>query len=456
MRTGLFFAALIERATGIVMPERDFLRLEKLAAERAAYHGLSNVRSYLKMLRRDRDSEEWRFILGQITVKESSLFRGEAQFEVLREEIIPEWIRSGREKLKIWSAGCARGEEPATIAVIMSEIGVPPPGTIQIIATDVDREALRRAEKAIFSPRAVRRVPQDILSTYFVRNQNGFQLRRPYRSIIEFRYFNLVDIPYPPQWKEFDVVFLRNVLIYFRQQQQGEVIRAVVDSMRHGAYLFAGPSESLWNLHSGLRRQGKEGCFVYRKTSSLPSTEEDNVSRKLPDISFRVREGLIRHPSTGRSRDLSQAPDPKTCPLDRNHLIKEIVSELSRGRIDRSEALLAGERRNPTNPLWRALEGITFRLQGRKEEALRSFRAALYLDESLYQLRYLMAKTLDELGWEDRARAEYLSVLRSLKMGGGKELPELTALGVPGRVSLEKLCRDALDSRLTEPRNQPG
>lgn len=449
MRTGLVFAALIERMTGIVLPEREFERLGDLAAVRASMLGLEGPGAYLHLLRRKKDSREWRYILQQITIKESSLFRGPAQFNVLCQEIIPERMAAGRREIRIWSAGCARGEEPATLAVVLAECPLPPGVRIRIFATDVDREAMMQGKRAEFSRRAIRRTPPDLLDRYFVCENSRYRLKEAYSSRIEFSYFNLVDLPFAEEWRDFDVIFLRNVLIYFRETVQGEVIRAVADSLSEGGYLFVGPSESLWSIDSGLSRHSFSSCFAYRKGGggSPEGIENRPVSQSLPGTPFFPDENTVE----GRE-DEGQGIGPADAGVsaDSSRRLRELVALISKGRFDLADQLLMRSGIDPVDARLGAVEGIIFRCKGKKEEAVRSFRAALYLDESLYQVRYLLALSLKEAGWADRARVEFEAVLKMLSTGGGREIQELAPLEIPGRLALEQLCRGELGWVLRE------
>jgi len=455
VRAGLVFAALIERMTGIVLPEREFSRLEELAVLRAEMLGLEDAAAYLRLLRREKDSKEWRYIMQQITIKESSLFRGPAQFRALCNDILPERIAADRKELKIWSAGCARGEEPATLAVVLAQCRAVDDIRVRIFATDVDREAMVQGKFGEFSERAVRRIPGDVLEKYFIHTNSTYRLKERYRSDIEFSYFNLVDLPFPRDWSDFDVIFLRNVLIYFRESVQTEVIQAVASSLAEGGYLFVGPSESLWSIDSGLSRCSFSSCFAYRRGAreELRREEHDDPTEfsgiLLPgeeqgpqSISHSLPEDAV-HSEPAESSDPGAAESSE---VDVLRLIRDLVSKVAAGRFDLAEQMRMGVEADPVDARLQALEGIISRCEGKKAEAVRCFRASLYLDPGLYQVRYLLALSLRETGWEERAREEFESILKTLSTGGGAEIPEFAPLALPGRPALEKLCREALGS----------
>lgn len=459
MREGLVFAALIERVTGIVLPEWEFARLGEIARERAETLGLEDSSAYLQLLRRERDSREWRYLLQRITIKESSLFRGPAQFAALCDEIIPERIAAGRDELRIWSAGCARGEEPATLAVCLAECKIPSGIRTRIFATDVDREAMAQGMRAEFSARAVRRLPEELLARYFTHENSQYRLQKQRVPEIEFSYFNLVDIPFPQEWRDFDVIFLRNVLIYFRESVLVEVIGAVTASLAEGGYLFVGPSESLWSIDSGLSRRSFSNCFAYRKHAPDSEIERSRYVPKLKlDLPIVVQKISVE--SEGKT-DFSR-PSGGSAPKSKSEsrLVREIVFEISIGRFDLAHQLLEESEMDPIDARLRALEGILYRCEGRKEEAVRSFRAALYLNENLYQVRYLLAVCLSDVGWTERAKEEFKTVLEMLSIGRGEEIPEFAPLDIPGYLTLQQLCKEGLaalqDPELTSAFSAPN
>ena len=152
-------AELIEDLSGIVVPEHDLGRLGILAQERAVATGRRDVGDYFAFLRRDPGSNEWPVLLSRITNKESYLFRGHAQFEALESTILPELANRLRDHhLKVWCAGCARGEEAATLAIVLADSPLVGSWNWQILATDVDPAALAEAREGIFGRRAVAKV----------------------------------------------------------------------------------------------------------------------------------------------------------------------------------------------------------------------------------------------------------------------------------------------------------
>ena len=190
-------AALVEEVSGIVFPPAQLGFLADLLARRAALAGFRDVHAYLDALEHGALEEEWRHLLPAITVKESFLFRVPEQFRALREQLLPELAatRAGT-PLRLWSAGCAHGEEPATLAIVLAESGLPP-ATWSVLATDVDERALQVAQEGVFSQRAVSQVPGELLERWFQDRGERWALDRELLARIDFRRVNLVREPFP-------------------------------------------------------------------------------------------------------------------------------------------------------------------------------------------------------------------------------------------------------------------
>jgi chemotaxis protein methyltransferase CheR len=255
-------AQLIEATSGFVVSEQGYPTLQSFVVQRIERGGFRDVERYVDYLRRHPDSEEWRHILSKITIKESYLFRAKAQFDALSSTVLNEISerRSGR-RLRVWCAGCARGEEAATLAIVLADHPVVGDWSWSVLATDVDQTALADARRGVYASRAVSRVPAATLARHFVRRGEQFQLADELLRKIEFRRLNLVEQSLDLGESDFDVVFLRNVLIYFRPELQRRVVETVEQSLSEDGILFLGPSESL--LHLGSRLHARDGgdCF---------------------------------------------------------------------------------------------------------------------------------------------------------------------------------------------------
>ncbi|MCW8985775.1 MAG: protein-glutamate O-methyltransferase CheR, partial [Thermoanaerobaculales bacterium] len=271
-------ARLIENASGFVIGDRNTDTLASFVEARVARGGFAGVERYIDYLRRHPDSEEWRHLLSKITIKESYLFRAHAQFEALVNTILGEIAgRRADRRLRVWCAGCARGEEAATLAIVLADHPIIGSWEWSVLATDVDEAALADADGGVYGPRAVGRVPAATLERHFVRHGHRFELSPELHQRIEYRRLNLVEQPLDLADELFDVIFLRNVLIYFRPEIQRRVIESVEERLEPDGSLFLGPSESLIHLGTKLQARDLGDCFCYRRPPISGDDRTDTV-----------------------------------------------------------------------------------------------------------------------------------------------------------------------------------
>jgi chemotaxis protein methyltransferase CheR len=461
-------AGLIEQNAGNVVPESHFPFLDRILLARVRAVGLDGRKAYLEALREGRLEGEWAQLLPQITIKESYLFRTPQQFVAI-EALLPRLleVRAAERRLAVWSAGCAHGEEAATLAVVLAEQAALAGWDWRIVATDVDEVALAAARRCTFAGRAMARVPAAYVERWFVPRGAGFQLHPELRSRIEFRAANLVQEPYPFTDVNFALVFLRNVLIYFRPELQRQVVTSVVRRLAPDGVLFVGPSESLWQLGLPLAPLELDGCFGYTRASageggprrgrSLVARGPEPRSRSGPAGRAPVAgggggRGGVATPQravAGReSGEVVTAPASASSTPVRAAVASSVphlvAAALADGRLAAAAAALATALAvEPTNAPLRAFEGLRFDLESETEAALRAYRAALFLDPELFQVRLLCADLLRRGGDVAAAQRHYREALRTLGGGGGRELPGTGTL-LPDREAARRRCEAAL------------
>ena len=264
--------ALVRDVTGNVIPPARFSFLEEVALRRAHSRGFPGLPEYVRALASREIEDEWKSLIALITVKESYFFRAPQQFEGLRIHLLPKLIRarSASRHLRIWSAACARGEEPATLAMLLAEEPTLAGWDWTIVATDVDEEALAGARLGLYGERAVSQVPPALLARWFTRRGKLYELDPSLRARIDYRKLNLAHPPFPLPFPEHDLILLRNVLIYFRRPLQRWVMSQVSQLLApHGA-LFLGASETLWQIQDDLEPVDLGSCFCYRHREARP------------------------------------------------------------------------------------------------------------------------------------------------------------------------------------------
>lgn len=449
-------AVVIEQTTGNVIPEGQYPHLRDVVARRAAEAGYTGLEPYVAALERGTLHQEWRKLLPDITIKESFLFRIPEQFDALARDLLPAIIerRPASHTLRVWSAGCARGEEPATLAIVLSESACLAGRSWEVLATDVDEDALAEARRGEFGKRAVARVPEAVLSRYFERRGDRFALDPSLLERIEYRPFNFFTSAYSSLGTKFDLVFLRNVLIYFSPESQRGVVSRVVSRLAGDGYLFLGHSESLWQLNETMLPVELEHCFAYRPLAGNEDSGGHRALRLLPKaeptkkVPRPSRNQVKAEPATERRRaeprSIERSGSEPPPPTFRGSL-EASARALAENRLDEARELL--EQSLPahkSDAFAHALHGLIRDLSGESDKAVAAYRAALFLDPEIFQVRFLLAQRFESLGLVSRARNEYRQVLTSLENGRSHDLASLLPGLLPGREEIGKRCRKAL------------
>jgi chemotaxis protein methyltransferase CheR len=217
--------------------------------------GLRTFREYFRYVEEDQTGRELSELVDALSTNKTSFFREPVHFEFLRDSALPE-LRQKNLPLRFWSAGCSSGEEPYTLAMVLSE-ELPEPETrrVRILGTDISSRMLARAREGIYDESAVRPIPPLLLGKYFQR----LGARPPHRYRVNDQLLNMVQVarlnlfgPWPMK-RCFTVIFCRNVIIYFDKPEQQQLIQRFWDILAPGGYLFIGHSESLAGLSHCFR-----------------------------------------------------------------------------------------------------------------------------------------------------------------------------------------------------------
>ena len=239
--------------------------------------GIKNYSAYYSLITSSVGKREFDELLNLILIKETFFFRDERQLKVLINNILPELLeREKGEEIKIWSAGCAAGEESYSLAMAIIEAF--PHGSINfsIYATDVSVEALKQAKEGIYNKSSMRAIDKAVLNKYFTQREGRYYLNDQVKQRVRFDIVNLIEPAVPTEKDRFDIIFCRNVIIYFRIETVKTVIRRLYDMLGAGGYLFIGHSESLWQISDKFELVEIDGVFLYRKNGKgrvAPSTK---------------------------------------------------------------------------------------------------------------------------------------------------------------------------------------
>jgi chemotaxis protein methyltransferase CheR len=261
-------ASFVQSELGIKMPESKVQMMQGRLARRARELGLASIEAYCALLFSPNGAERERVhLIDAVTTNKTDFFREPGHFEYLTRTVLPELERSRKTSASFWSAACSSGEEPYTLAMVLSEFGLANPGfSFQILATDISTKMLEAARHGIYTESQVEPVPSWMQAKYLMAGKGERAAQRrivpALRKTVSFHRLNLMRDHYGVK-HTFDVIFCRNVLIYFDRPTQEAVVNKLCKHLRPGGYLFIGHSESVSGLHVPLT---PAGAACLRKT----------------------------------------------------------------------------------------------------------------------------------------------------------------------------------------------
>lgn len=266
------FREFFYRKTGIRFEDSKRYFVDKRLVERIEATGTDNFRSYFTMLRFQASGEELQTLTNLMTVNETYFFREEYQFKCLVNSLLPEVIKTKRpgSTLRIWLIPSSSGEEPYSIALYLTEYWPDiEKWDVELISSDIDTDILKRAREGKYSPRSVQHVPKHLLAKHFKKLPDGdYQISDDYRQAVEFTRVNLNEPADTRPYRGFDVIFCRNLLIYFDDLSRAKAAEVFFDALNPGGFICLGHSESMSRITSLFKVRKFPEAIVYQKPES--------------------------------------------------------------------------------------------------------------------------------------------------------------------------------------------
>jgi chemotaxis protein methyltransferase CheR len=258
----------IYKRSGMWFSESSKYLLQKRLSPRARELNFDTFQKYFYFLQYDPRAEaEFDQIFDLVTTNETYFFREPAQLQAFTEEIVPDLLsKKALRKIRIWSAGCSSGEEPYSIAMLLQEAGWYEKAAFEIFASDINQQVLSKARKGMYRENAFRATSEELRGKYFNREADGsWQIRDEIRNRVSFGRLNLYDEARVSLLGHLDVVFCRNVIIYFDDASKRVVVKNFYNRLVDGGYLLLGHSESLISLSTQFRLRHLKHDMVYQK-----------------------------------------------------------------------------------------------------------------------------------------------------------------------------------------------
>lgn len=284
------FRDFILEKSGIYFAENKMYLLTERLSRRMVELGINSFRDYFYLVKYDISQSELQTLMNLITTPETSFLRNEPQWQALVEEVIPSICERKAEErsaktLRFWSAGCSTGEEPYTLAMMLRE-HLPnfSDWTIEILANDISEEALRKARQGEYTGSTLRKVPPELLNKYFEQKDRVLQVVPEIREMVKFAHFNLNEPQRVPFTDRFDLIFCRNVMIYFAEPVKRTLIRNFYNSLKPGGYFFIGHAETLHGLSKAFKLVYFRNALVYQKDLVGNGITSTQLNHEIPAL----------------------------------------------------------------------------------------------------------------------------------------------------------------------------
>jgi chemotaxis protein methyltransferase CheR len=264
---GALIQSLVNERIGMFFDngKRDLLidKLAPLVIER----GFTSYLDYYYLLKYDTAARlEWQNVMNALSVQETYFWREMDQVRTLVQKLLPQWQAQNRSStVRIWSAACATGEEPLTIAMALNEAGWFERASIEIVASDASSTAIERAREGVYRDRAFRNLPDNLRDRYFEKEGSAWRMKSHIHGRIKWGLANLMDEQQIAPFAAANFIFCRNVFIYFSEDTIRRAVRSFGKFIRSPGYLFVGAAESLIRLTTDFNLTEIGDAFVYVK-----------------------------------------------------------------------------------------------------------------------------------------------------------------------------------------------
>ena len=250
------FSEKLKMLTGIDLSLYKEAQMKRRLTSLYEKKGFRNFNSYFQLIANDRDALHE--LLDRMTINVSEFYRNYKRWEVLQKKILPELIKRNNGRIKVWSAACSTGEEPYTLAMILSQ--QLSSSNFSILATDIDDNVFARAKLGIYHERSLNEVPREIKSSFFSKEAEYYRVNERIKKAVNFKKHNLLADSFD---SNFDLIVCRNVLIYFTEDAKDMLYRKFGNALKKDGILFVGSTEQIFSSAKyGLE---PEDTFFYKK-----------------------------------------------------------------------------------------------------------------------------------------------------------------------------------------------
>ncbi|MDT8443273.1 MAG: CheR family methyltransferase [Desulfuromonadales bacterium] len=420
------FKSFLLEHSGLHFSQHNHRILERGLMRRVQALRMESLSAYFAFLTATPDNyDEINKLLGLLTVGETSFFRYRSHREAVLNYVIPKLMEQNKShgKLRFWSAGCSTGEEPYSLAIMLLE-NFPElvDWDIQILATDINKRALRQAREGLYGERSMRMMETVLRERYFEKVNNHFLLTEHAKRMVRFDYLNLRTDPFPAVNNatcDIDMLLCRNVLIYFELETIRRIIEKFSQVLRPQGFLFMGHSETMQNVSDQFQRHHQNNAFFYqlKERTSIAS----GVTESIPARNVSRAESVAQVPAKIRSQSTLTTVVPSTTALAESQkvvvrcpeqLYRDALFAFDHEKFTESAKLFEQIlEQQPTNPKALVGKGLLLANQGKNDEARICCARAIKANDLLPEAYLLRGLILDMEGLLERALVEYQKVL---------------------------------------------
>lgn len=400
------FQQFLIEESGLYFDEHRLSTLAEKLSERLEVCGVKSYEDYYRYLKfNSKRRLEFKSLVDTLTIGETFFFRNEAQFEVLKNFVLPQLFKRELKhvlpKIRIWCAGCSTGEEPYSLAILLKEL-LPnfERWEISILATDINRNSLKSCATGIYGSRTIQTVSSLYLEQYFTRSGQNYLLSDVIKKMVKFTPHNLARDPYTlPGMLEVDIIFCRNVTIYFDLATLKKVVAGFSTCLLPDGFLFIGHSETLWGVSEDFTPIEFPQTFLYQKRGS--GEVKPMVS---PTISLPVHV------------DYQPAPEKEKIDSSLAALIQTGIQLGNEGEYEKALACFQ-EVVSRDNLCLEAhyFIGVLLAKMEKYAEAIEPFRRVLYIDPQQTMGYFHLGALYRFLDKKEKAKKEYLHCLQFLE-----------------------------------------
>ncbi len=418
--------ALVIEVTGMAFYADKDNDLALIVSDRMMECSVKGCALYLELLQAD--SAEMEALVAELTIGETYFFRHMEQFQALRQVVLPDILErnAGTRRLRIWSAGCATGPEPYTLAIMLKrEFGPRIEGWhVSILGTDINQKFLGRAREGRYDHWAFRATPDQILRECFEPVGKQWQIKAEYKSLVSFQYHNLTQNRFPSivdNIAGFDIIICRNVVIYFSPETVAELVPRFHDTLVEGGWLVMGHAEPSMDLFRQFRTVTFPGAVLFQRQDAAAVAQPiTRPTAPFPPLPLPSRPAPPRRPPPVPAK-CGAKPVPSSLPpkAGTNPPLDQLRNLADQGRWD--DALNACDQMLKHEALdWRVhyLRALILDQVGDGEGCESGLRRAIYLERRAVMPHYHLGLFLQRKDDADGARRSFRNVLTLLQDQG--------------------------------------